>query len=287
MEGLGELKTWVILAGCVLISVLCAVVGTFTYLRKQSLLGDVIAHSLLPGICLSFMWSGQKDIWLLLAGGACSGGISVYLSELLKRTTKLSRDTISALVLSVFFAVGVVLLTMIQQQDNASQSGLGSFLFGKAASITVTDLYTFAGIAFPVLLLVLFLFRQMKLHAFDPVFFEVTGLPGRLIRLTTVMITVITVAVGINTVGVVLVAALLVTPVASARFWTFRLGWMIGIAVVLSISSSVAGTWISARYSGMPTGPWIVVCLAILAVISFVLGSEKGLVVRLRRRKKA
>ena len=123
------------------------VVGTFTYLRKRALIGDVISHSVLPGVTIAFMLTGVKNPVYFLLGAISSGLLSIWIVDYVQAKSKLKPDTILALTLSVFFGVGIVLLTKIQHSGNAAQSGLDSFLFGKAASMGMLDVQLFSVIA--------------------------------------------------------------------------------------------------------------------------------------------
>ena len=114
-----------VVAGTVLLSISAAVVGCFAYLRKRALVGDALAHSLLPGVAMAFLFSGQKDPWLLLLGAMISGWLALGAMELIQQHTKLASETSIALVLSVFFGFGVLLLTYLQHHGGGDQAGLG------------------------------------------------------------------------------------------------------------------------------------------------------------------
>ena len=121
--------------GTMLLGAAAAIVGTFAFLRKQALVGDAVAHSILPGVCLAFIISGTKNPIYLLIGASISGWISMIAVDYISRNSKLKSDTAIGIVLSVFFGLGILLLTTIQHSGNTSQAGLDKFLFGKAASL--------------------------------------------------------------------------------------------------------------------------------------------------------
>ncbi|SNS76827.1 manganese/zinc/iron transport system permease protein [Ekhidna lutea] len=270
--------------GTILLSISSAVVGCFTFIKKKSLVGDVISHAVLPGICISFMVSGSKDPFLLIIGAFISGWISILVMDAIIRNTKIKEDAATGLSLSVFFGIGILLMTYIQHSGNAAQSGLDTFLFGKAAALVGKDLMAFSIIAVIVLLTVFFFYKEFKLISFDQQFAKVIGLPIRRLEMVLTSITVLAVVTGIQAVGVVLMAAMLITPAAAARFWTDRLSRMILMASIFGAFSGISGAFISYSAPSMPTGPWMVMVLSIIALISFFFAPRKGIVIRQWRR---
>lgn len=263
--------------GSLLLSSVSGLVGSFTFLRKQSLIGDVIAHSVLPGICLAFLIGKEKDPINLLIGATIAGWLSTVAVDFITSRSKIKNDTAIALVLSVFFGLGVLILTNIQHSGMANQSGLDQFIFGRASAMNPADVKVFAVVGVLITLLVLLFFRAFKLLSFDPEYAQSIGFPLDLLRVILSVITVATVAMGVQAVGVVLMSALLITPAAAARFWTDRIRLMIILAVLISGASGVLGAAISYTSKGMPTGPWIVIVLSAVALLSAFVGKNKGL----------
>lgn len=270
--------------GTILLSISSAVVGCFTFIKKKSLVGDVISHAVLPGICISFLASGSKDPFLLIIGAFISGWLSILVMDAIVQNTKIKEDAATGLSLSVFFGVGILLLTFIQHSGNASQSGLDTFLFGKAAALVGKDLLAFSIIAVIVLITVFLFYKEFKLISFDPQFAKVIGLPIRRLEMILTSITVLAVVTGIQAVGVVLMAAMLITPAAAARFWTNRLSRMILLASIFGAFSGISGAFISYSAPSMPTGPWMVMMLSIIALVSFFFAPSKGILIRQWRR---
>ncbi len=266
--------------GCVLLGISSAVVGCFTLLRKRALVGDAVAHAVLPGVCLAFVLAGNKNPLALLAGAFATGWLSVLTIDALRRHTKLKEDTAIGLVLSVFFGVGILLLTAIQHSGNPEQAGLDKFLFGQAASLVGTDLQVFGAVAVGVLITVALFYKELKILSFDPAFAAAMGLPVRRLEWLLSTLTVLAVVTGIQAVGVVLMAALLITPAAAARYWTERLGVMIGLAALFGGLSGLAGAAISYAAPAMPTGPWVVVVVSGVAIASFLLAPRRGVIAR-------
>lgn len=269
-----------VLFGTILLSISSSVVGCFTFVKKKSLVGDVVSHAVLPGICLAFVLTGSKDPFTLILGAFVSGWISIVVMDKIIQHTKIKEDAATGFSLSVFFGVGILLLTFIQQSGNAAQSGLDTFLFGKAAALVGKDLVAFSLVAAIVICLVLLFFKEFKLISFDPTFAKVMGLPVNKLEFLLTSITVLAVVTAIQAVGVVLMAAMLITPAAAARFWTHTFHKMILLAALLGAFSGVFGAYISFTAPAMPTGPWMVMILSIIAILSFFLAPERGILMR-------
>lgn len=280
---LREANTRYVVVGTVLLGLTAGMLGSFTVLRRQALLGDAIAHAVLPGVCLAFMFTGTKDPFVLLVGALFSGWLATFLIDLLQRNTKLSADAILALMLSVFFGVGIFLLTMIQQSGEAAQTGLDKFLFGQAASMLARDVVLFSVIGGSVLLALYIFFKPLKLISFDPAFAASIGF--KVFRydalLTALLVAAIT--AGIQAVGVVLMAALLVTPAVAARYWTEDLGVMMWLAGAFGALSGWMGALASYFIPGLPTGPCVVVAATLLFMASLLFAPERGVVAMWRR----
>ena len=159
--------------GTILLSISSAIMGCFTFVKKKSLVGDVIAHAVLPGICISFLVSDSKNPFLLIIGAFISGWMSIIVMDAIIRNTKIKEDAATGLSLSVFFGIGILLMTYIQHSGNASQSGLDTFLFGKAAALVGEDLIAFSLIAGIILVVVFLFYKEFKLISFDPLFAKV------------------------------------------------------------------------------------------------------------------
>ncbi len=269
-----------VVLGMVLLGASSGVVGCFTFLRKRALLGDAVAHSVLPGVCLAFMLSGTKHPIVLLTGAVLTGWLSLLVIDWITKYSRIKTDAAIGLTLSVFFGVGILLLTIIQQSGNAAQSGLDKFLFGKAAAMIGADLWVFGGLSVVLIGVVVLFFKEFTLVAFDLHFAESIGLPVRFVEIALASITVLAVAVGIQAVGVVLMAAMLITPAAAARYWTNKLPIMVFLAAVLGAVSGIFGAFISYQGTAMPTGPWIVVVLSVMALLSMLVAPKRGVLAR-------
>jgi manganese/zinc/iron transport system permease protein len=264
--------------GSATLGIVSGTLGAYAMLRKQSLLGDAVSHAALPGIALAFLLTGSKAPLALILGAAVAGWLGTLLMISIVRTTRIKADSALGIVLSVFFGFGLVLLTYIQRNvPDANQAGLDKFLFGQAAGLLERDVITMAGIGGLALVMVVAFWKEFKLLSFDPDFGASQGLPiGRLDVLLTTLL-VLAIVVGLQTVGVVLMSAMVVAPAAAARQWTDRLGLMVVLSALFGALAGVLGAAISGTAARLPTGPTIVLCASALVMISLLLAPNRGL----------
>jgi manganese/zinc/iron transport system permease protein len=251
--------------------------GTYAVLRGQSLLGDAISHAALPGIAIAFLLTGTKEPIVLMLGAAGAGVIATLIILGVTESTRVKYDSALALTLAVFFGVGLVLLTYIQRHAGASQAGLDAFLFGQAAALVERDVITMAGLGGAALLTMTLFWKEFKLLAFDRDFGASLGVPMRALDITLTTLLVIAIVIGLQTVGVVLMSAVIIAPAAAARQWTDRLGLMVGLAAAFGAVSGVSGAVMSASVPNLPTGPTIVLVMGAVVVISLLGAPNRGL----------
>ena len=266
--------------GAALLGISAGALGCFALLRRQSLLGDAISHAALPGIALAFLLTGSKSSLVLILGAGAVGWFGSVLIAALTRRTPITYDTALGILLSVFFGVGLVLLTFIQRMPDANQAGLDSFLFGQAAALMQRDIYVILGIGALILLLTAAFWKEFKLISFDPDVAETLGLPVRALEHLLTGLFVAAIVIGLQTVGVVLMSALIVAPAAAARQWTNRLGVMVILAAVFGAVSGVSGAVSSSLAPNLPTGPVIVVVVSVIVGASLLLAPNRGFVFR-------
>lgn len=276
----------IVMLGCVLLGVSSGILGTFALLRRQSLLGDAMAHAALPGVCVAFLLTQSKHPLFFLLGATVAGLLAAWVVTVVTRQSRIKYDTAIGLVLSFFFGVGVVLLTSIQKSGAGNQSGLDSFLFGKAAFLLYSDIVVLAVMCVVLIVLVLLFFKEFKVLSFDPGFGASLGFPIKALDLFLTFLVVMSVMVGLQVVGVILMSALLIIPAAAARQWTDRLGWMCVLAACVGAFSGVLGAFSSAVLPKMPTGPVMVLAAACLFVVSLLFAPRRGLVYAWFRRRR-
>jgi len=251
--------------------------GSFAVLRKQSLLGDAISHAALPGIAIAFLITGTKDSNILLLGALISGLLGTFWIRGIIKKTHLKSDTALGLILSLFFGFGMLLLTFIQKQQNANQAGLDKYLFGQAATLLESDVWLMAIVTGICLFVLLLFWKEFKILLFDADYTKTLGFNTKFIDILITTFIVLAIVLGLQTVGVVLMSAMLLAPAAAARQWTNSLGAMVFIAAIFGAFSGVVGTGISATQNNLSTGPVIVIVAGIFVLISFIFSPSRGL----------
>ncbi len=254
--------------------------GCFAVLRKQGLLGDALAHAALPGIAMAFILMQTKVLSGLLLGALISGLFGAFLIHFLVTKTKIKMDTAMASILSVFFGLGILLLTYIQRLPLASQSGLDTFLFGQAAALLREDVLWMGGAFLVILFLVTAFWKELKLFTFDSTFGLVVGFKRGVLDSLFMLIFVTAILMSLQAVGVVLTAALFITPAASALLLTNRLFVAVILSTVFGMISGGAGAYASMILPKMPTGPVIVIATTFIFVVCFLFAPRRGVISR-------
>lgn len=266
--------------GAGLLGAVSGIVGSFAVLRRQGLIGDAISHAALPGITLVFIAIQVKSTEFFMAGAVVSGLIAALVILMIDRYTRIKFDSAMALVLSVFFGLGLVLLTYIQKIPNANQAGIEKFIFGQASTLLRRDIDIILVSGGVVLALILIFWKEFKLLAFDPDFGESLGFSSRRLSLLLSAMLVISVIIGLQTVGVILMSSMLIAPGVAARQWTDKLSVMAVLAGIFGAFSGVVGTVISSSLQKMPTGPTIVMVVSLIVVVSILFAPRRGLIGR-------
>ncbi len=263
--------------GTAILGAICGVLGSFAVLRKQSLLGDAISHAALPGIAIAFLITGAKDTNVLLLGALVSGLIGTFWIRGIITKTHLKSDTALGLILSLFFGFGMLLLTFIQKQPNANQAGLDKYLFGQAATLVESDVVLMAVVTGICVIILLLFWKEFKILLFDADYTKTLGFNTKVIDVLITFFIVLAIVLGLQTVGVVLMSAMLLAPAAAARQWTNKLSTMIGLAALFGAFAGVFGTAISASQNNLSTGPVIVLVAAVFVLFSFIFSPGRGI----------
>ncbi len=264
--------------GSAILGIVGGVLGSFALLRRQSLLGDALSHAALPGICLAFMLTGARTPLVLLLGAGVAGWLATLIMLWLVRNTRISEDAALGIVLSVFFGFGIMLLTFIQHSGSGNQAGLDRYLFGQAATLLQGQVVGMALLGGAALVIVALLFKEFKLLTFDPQFAATLGLPTRRLNVLLTSLLVVAVLIGLQTVGVVLMAAMLIAPAAAARQWTERLGTMLALAALFGALAGVSGALLSVSDTRLPTGPMVILSATAIVIVSLLFGTARGVV---------
>lgn len=278
-------NTLVILGGTSLLGLVSGLVGTLTVLKRRALAGDALAHATLPGLCIAFLITQERNLPVLLFGAAVTGMLGLVTVSALARNSRVKDDSALALVLGVFFGVGIVLSRWIQNQTTeGSKAGLDSFLLGKTSGMILSDVTFIAVISSFVLCMILLLFKEFQLTIFDNNFAHATGWPVRFMDLLLMVLVGLVVVAGLPSVGVVLITSLLVIPAASARFWTNHLARMCLISSILGMFSCVSGVVLSTVFEDLPSGALITLSAAMGFLVSALFAPCRGYLWRSRQR---
>ncbi|MDE8332641.1 metal ABC transporter permease [Erysipelothrix rhusiopathiae] len=268
----------IVALGSIALGILTGVTGTFAVLRKQSLLGDSIAHSALAGITVAFIMTGTKNTEILLLGALIAGLLATFIINSISNNTRINFESAMALVMSVFFGLGFILLTHIQKMPDSQQAGLERFLFGQAATILQRDVYFVIGVTLVVVVLMILLWKEIKVFSFDPIYAHSIGLSTQFLNIVLSGFIVAAIIMGIQMVGVVLMSALIIAPAVAARQWTHSLTGMTILAAVFGAISGLGGTIVSSLINKFPTGPAIVVIASSIVIISLLFAPGRGII---------
>jgi manganese/zinc/iron transport system permease protein len=273
-----------VLAGTMLLGATAGLVGTLAVLHRRSLMGDVLAHAALPGICLAFMATGERRVPMLLLGAFGSGLLGTAVVSWLQRFVRVRSDAAIGIVLSVFFGAGVVLLQVIQTQwPGGSKAGLASYILGRIASTSSEDVGWIAALSLAAVSIVGLFYKEFRLVIFDREFASSQGWPAEGLDQGLMALVALTVVVSLPAAGVVLTASLLILPAATARFWTERFDRLLWLSSLLGAGIGASGTLLSA-HSSLPAGPVIVLAGSAAFVSSWLLAPGRGLAVQAWRR---
>ena len=272
--------------GCSLLGMVSGILGCFAVLRKQSLLGDAVSHASLPGVCLAFLFTNVKNTEVLLLGALITGIVCIGLIQLIQNYTKIKFDSALALILSVFFGLGLVLLSYLNKLPGANKSGLNKFIFGQASTFIKRDVNIIFITGIVLLIIIILFWKEFKIVSFDSDFAKTLRFPSKEIEILISILIVTTVIIGIQAAGVILISAMLISPAVAARQWTDKLSIMVILAAFFGGISGLLGTLISISESNLPTGPVIVIIISIIVVISILFSNKRGIVFKIIRNQK-
>lgn len=270
----------VVAFGALVIGVVSGSVGCFSVIRNQGLLGDGISHSALAGVTGIFLVFSIKETSILLFGALLAGLLAVYLINIVIRNSIIHFDAALATIFTSFFGFSMVLLSILQNNPKARQAGLTAYIYGQASTILRSDVYIMSGVGIFILIILLLFFKEFKLISFDKDYAKVLGYPVK--RLTNLLsfLEVLTIIIGLQMVGVILMSAMIIAPAVAAKQWTYDLKKMIILSSIFASFSGILGTYISSSFSKLPTGPVIVVIISIISLTSLLFAPNRGVVAR-------
>jgi manganese/iron transport system permease protein len=250
----------------ILIGVLCPVVGSYLIVQRMALLGDVIAHCVLPGLSISFFFGID-----ILIGAFSSGILGTFFIAWIRSQSRVKVDAAMALTFSSFFALGVTLITTLKNKID-----LDSFLFGEILGVTTYDIGRTFIIAALILATVKLFYKELLFFTFDRTGAQAMGLPVNAIHFGFTAAVTLTIIASMQAVGVILVIALLVGPALTAYLLVKELHQMMGVGIVMGVFSSITGVYIS-YYHNLPSGPAIVLVSSTLFILALFLSPSQGI----------
>jgi manganese/iron transport system permease protein len=253
----------------IVIGILCPVVGSYLIVQRMALLGDVIAHCVLPGLSISFFLGID-----ILFGAFTSGILGTFIVALIRSQSRVKVDAAMALTFSSFFALGVTLITALKNKID-----LDSFLFGEILGVTTHDIYRTLIITALILVTVKLFYKELLFFTFDRTGAQATGLPVNAIHFGFTAAVTLTIIASMQAVGVILVIALLVGPALTAYLLVKELHQMMGLGAIIGVFASVSGVYIS-YHQNLPSGPAIVLVSSTLFILALLFSPAQGILTR-------
>ncbi|MDX2138247.1 MAG: metal ABC transporter permease [Chloroflexota bacterium] len=259
-----------VMVAVLMIGVICGVIGAYVVTRGMAFMGDALAHTILPGVAVAYMASNGNPGWILV-GGMIAGVISAVVISLLSRGANLSEDTAIGIVFAGALALGIGIIS--SQRDYSTD--ISHLLIGNIFAVGNDDLLLMLGISVAVLIGITLLYKEFLVISFDPTFGETLRLPGRALNTLLLVLLALTVVVALQAVGIALVAALLVIPAATARYFVKRLHHLMGLAALVGAVGGVIGVYLSWHLSIAPSAA-IVLTLVAFFLLAFLFAPGNG-----------
>jgi len=262
------------LLASLMVGTLCAVVGSYVVLRGMAFFGDALAHAILPGVAVAYLLEASLFWGALVMGLITAVGIGS-----LSRHSQVKEDTAIGVVFAACFALGVALLSTVQSYS----VDLTHILFGDVLGVSSGDLWLTAGLGLFILAVVVLLYKELLVVSFDPLLAATLRLPLTALHYLLLILIALTIVVSLQTVGVALMVAMLITPAATAYLLTRRLWQMMIVGAAIGAVSAVAGLYLS-FYVNVASGAAVVLVATAFFVIAFLFAPARG-VLRAKRRE--
>ncbi|WP_334341866.1 metal ABC transporter permease [Companilactobacillus sp. HBUAS56275] len=249
----------------IMVGIMSGIVGSFIILRGMSLMGDAISHAVLPGVAVAYMFGFN-----ILIGASLFGILAAILIGFVASRSKIKTDTSIGVVFSAFYALGFILISMAESSTN-----LHHILFGNILAVSDSDIMTTAVVLGIVILFVVIFYKELLVTSFDETYARTYGLKVQIIHYALMLVLTLVTVSALQTVGIILVVAMLITPAATAFLWTDKLSWMLVLSAILGVISSTVGLYFSYTFN-WASGPAIVIVAAILFAISFIFSPKQN-----------
>ncbi|MCI0448847.1 MAG: metal ABC transporter permease [Chlorobi bacterium] len=269
------------LVASITIGISCGLIGTYIMLRRMSLIGDALAHAVLPGVVISFMIAGKGELSLFI-GAVIAGIVTSLLIGFVNRNSKIKEDTSIGIIFTGAFALGVLLVSQLKQVH----IDLSSYLFGDVLGVSTGDIILSMIIMFVILTCIILFYKQLLLTSFDPTMAMTIGISVTIVHYLLMSLLSMSIVAGLQSVGVVLLVAMLITPPATAYLLTTSLKKILVLSSVLGVAASVIGLYMSYHFN-FSSGASIVLVAVFFFMLAFVFSPKEGLLTRFLRRREA
>lgn len=290
--------------GCMLMCLAAALVGVIIFLRKQSLIGESLSHAAYPGVVVGVIIAGILSLddnydttvaFLILFGAFASSLLGLWTIQYLQYQLNIRTDSALCFVLSGFFGIGITLASHVQFSHSSLYRQIQAYLYGQAATMTDIHILIYGILSIAVTITVILFYKELQAIIFNREYAQSLGMPVNRVNSLVFLLTVLSVVIGIRSVGVVLMSAMLVAPAAAARQYTNKLNVMLLLAALFGVLSAFFGNYLSVELTyrlaeqypssrlSLPTGPTIVLVAALICLLSVLFAPERGLLLRLGR----
>jgi manganese/zinc/iron transport system permease protein len=290
--------------GCMLMCLGAALIGVLVFLRKQSLIGEALSHAAYPGVIFGVLIAGEFSIFspddsaltlLILSCAFFTALLGLWIVRWLEKTMGVASDAALCFVLSGFFGIGLTFASEVQFAYTPLYKQVVNYLYGQAATMTDVHILIYGILASVIILVIFSLFKELKVLTFDSKYAKSLGMPVHWIDSVIFTLVGLAIIVGIRSVGVVLMSAMLIAPAAAARQFTNHLSTLFVLAAFFGIISGYLGNFLSVEWTAslaaaypsariiLPTGPMIVIVASFICVCSLFFAPKRGLFIRLGR----
>ncbi|MBE2255733.1 MAG: metal ABC transporter permease [Ignavibacteria bacterium] len=266
------------LIASIAIGVSCGLIGTYIMLRRMSLIGDALAHSVLPGVVIAFIVSGKSEIALFI-GALIAGVVSSVLISFVQRNSKIKEDTSIGIIFTGAFALGILLVSQLKQVH----IDLSSYLFGDVLGVSNGDIILSGIITLLIILSVILFYKQLLVTSFDPVMAKIIGISTGAVHYFLMTLLSMSIVSGLQSVGVILIIAMLITPPATAFLLTDKLKNLLIISSLTGVISAIAGLYFS-YYFNWTSGASIVLVAVFFFALAFLFSPKEGIVMKYLKR---
>ncbi len=246
----------------VMVGIVCATLGVYIVLRGMAFLGDAIAHAILPGVAIGYVVSGGNQLWL--SAGGLVAGILTALGIGAISQGGVREDTAIGIVFTGMFALGIALISTVR--DYAID--LTHFLFGNVLGVSETDLWLITLVGLLVISIIIIFYKEFQVLSFDPLLAQTLHLPTTFLNNLLLILIALTVVLSLQTVGLALMTAMLITPAATAYLLTHNMKWMMGLSALIGAISALLGLYLS-FYVNVASGPAIVLICTAMFLLTF------------------